>query len=318
VTSLRHLRYFVTVAEEGQMTRAAGKLHVAQPALSQAIAQLESQFDVGLLERHARGVSLTPAGEAFFVKARAALAAVADADLAAQSHSRADGGRVEWGFSGWPPMVQAPELLAAFTAGNPGAQVSYRELSWPRGTTAAWLEPVDVALCFSPTPHPAVEMHPLRGESRVVLAADVHPLAQKDELTVAEVLDETFCGAPASLEPVRAGFWRLDDHRGGVGPTVGEASNAQEMVAVIASGSAISTAPASSAPTFQSAVPGITAIPLRDAHPTVLSLVWHKVNPNPLVDAIVATARMLDGSDGFAGSHPNDVLAHGESRRRQP
>src|SRR5437588_12765470 len=97
VSSLRHLRYFVTVGEEGQLTRAANRLHVAQPALSQAIAQLESQFGVELLERHARGVSLTPAGEAFFVKARVALAAVADADLAARSHSRAGNSRAEWG-----------------------------------------------------------------------------------------------------------------------------------------------------------------------------------------------------------------------------
>src|SRR6516165_8230662 len=150
MTSLRHLRYFVTVAEEGQLTRAAAKLHIAQPALSQAMAQLEAQFGVDLLERHARGVNLTPAGEAFYVKARTALQAVADADLALQSHSRAGGDRLEWGFSGWPPMVQAPELFAAFAAANPNAQVSFRELSWPRGTTSEWIEPVDLALCFSP------------------------------------------------------------------------------------------------------------------------------------------------------------------------
>src|ERR1700731_752640 len=67
------LHYFVTVAEEGQITRAAAKLHIAQPALSQAIAHLESELGVALLERHARGVSLTSAGEAFLPKARAAV-----------------------------------------------------------------------------------------------------------------------------------------------------------------------------------------------------------------------------------------------------
>jgi DNA-binding transcriptional LysR family regulator len=294
VTSLRHLRYFVMVAEEGQMTRAASRLHIAQPALSQAIARLESQFGVELLERHARGVSLTAAGEAFFVKARAALAAVADADLAAQSHSRAGTGRVVWGFSGWPPMAQAPELYSAFTVASAEAQVSFRELSWPRGTTAAWLEPVDVGLCFSPTPHPDVELLPFRTEPRVVLAASTHPFGERSELALAEVLDETFCGADPSLEPVRAGFWRLDDHRGApAAKTFGEAANSREMVAVIASGRAISTAPASTGPTFEAAVPGIVAVPLTDARPTELSLVWHKDNPNPLVDLIVAIARRL-------------------------
>jgi DNA-binding transcriptional LysR family regulator len=305
VTSLRQLSYFVTVAEEGQLTRAASKLHVAQPALSQAMAQLESQFGVDLLARHARGVSLTPAGEAFFAKARAALAAVADADLAAQSHSRADSGRVEWGFTGLPPMERAPDLFAAFTAAKPHAQVSFRDLSWPRGTTAAWLQPVDIALLFSPTPHPDVELYPLRAEPRVVLAASTHPLAERSELTVAEVLDETFCGTHPALEPLRAGFWRLDDHRGGpCRATVGEPANAQEMLAAIASGCGITTAPASAGPAFRSALPSVVAIPLCDATPTVLALVWHKHNPNPLVDDIITTARSLAASGNHASMPP--------------
>ena len=296
MTSLRHLRYFVTVAEEGQLTRAAAKLHIAQPALSQAVAQLESQFGVDLLARHARGVTLTRAGEAFYAKARGALEAVADADLAALSHSRAGGRRLEWGFSGLPPMARAPELFATFTAANPAAEVSFRDLSWPRGTTAAWLQPVDIALLFSPTPHPEVETEILRTEPRVVLVASTHPLARRSELTVAEVLDETFCGTHPALEPVRAGFWCLDDHRGGpCRATVGEAANPQEMLAVIASGRAITTAPESAGPTFRSAVPSGVVIPLRDAIPTTLALVWHKHNPNPLVEELVAAARSLDG-----------------------
>src|SRR5205823_11580748 len=83
------LRYFVTVADEGQMTRAARKLHVAQPALSHAIAQLEAELGIELLQRHARGVSLTPAGEAFLVKARTALAAGTEAEQTAKSLARA-------------------------------------------------------------------------------------------------------------------------------------------------------------------------------------------------------------------------------------
>jgi len=67
MTRLRQIQYFVAVAEEEQITRAARKLHLAQPALSQAIAQLESQLGVALLERHAHGVTLTAAGEAFRV-----------------------------------------------------------------------------------------------------------------------------------------------------------------------------------------------------------------------------------------------------------
>jgi len=71
----QHLLYFVTVAEVGNVTQAAEELHIAQPTLSQAIALLESDLGFPLLERHARGVKLTPEGEAFLVKARAASSA---------------------------------------------------------------------------------------------------------------------------------------------------------------------------------------------------------------------------------------------------
>jgi DNA-binding transcriptional LysR family regulator len=155
MSELRHLRYFVTVAEEGQMTRAANRLHIAQPALSQAIAQLESRLGVELFARHARGMRLTPAGEAFLEAARTALTAVEDADRAARLHTpRPD--RIEWGFIDWPPMIQAPELFATFTERHRETEVCFRELSRPRHSTATWLASVDVALCFSPTPHPDV------------------------------------------------------------------------------------------------------------------------------------------------------------------
>jgi DNA-binding transcriptional LysR family regulator len=291
---LRQLRYFVMVAEEGQITRAASRLHLAQPALSQAIAQLEARLGVALFVRHARGMTLTPAGEAYLEAARTALTAVADADRAAQSSSRADRDLLEWGFLGWPPMVQAPELFDAFATANPDAQMSFRELSWPVATTAAWLSDVDVALCFSPTPHPDVQLHPVRIEPRAVVLAKTHPLAERKELAVEDVLDETFCGDHPSLEPVRAAFWKLDDHRGGPARTTTDrASNALELIACVSTGRSITTAPASSAATFLDRMPALVAIPLRDAKPTVLCLVWHAGNRSPLVDALIATARSL-------------------------
>src|SRR3989442_15598973 len=119
------LRYFVTVADEGQMTRAARKLHVAQPALSHAIAQLEAELGIELLARHARGVSLTAAGEAFLVKARVALAASTDAEMTAKSLARAAQATLGFGFVGSPPAVHSRELFAAFAEVRPEAQVSF-------------------------------------------------------------------------------------------------------------------------------------------------------------------------------------------------
>ena len=299
---LRQLRYFVTIAEEGQITRAAQKLHLAQPALSRRIEQLESQLGVALFERHPRGVSLTPAGEAYLGKVRVALTALEDAELTVRALGRAATDTVEWGFIGSPPMVQAPEVFRAVAAAHPDLKISFRELSFPRGTTASWLREVDLALCYSPTPHPDIATLALRTEPRVVLAAKEHSLGRRAELTVADVLDETFCGSDPSLEPTRAGFWRLDDHRGGPAPNVTADRTVcpHETIAVVASGRAITVAPASNAANFLMGLPGVevAAIPLRDAAPTVLTLVWRKDEPNPLVEAIVATAGSLADGDG--------------------
>src|ERR1017187_10560100 len=171
------LHYFVTVADEGQMTRAAHKLHIAQPALSQAIAQLESELGVGLLERHARGVTLTPAGEAFLPKARAALAAETDAAVTAQSLARAVRSAITIGYIGPPPMINAPELFAQFAEAHPDAEIAFRELPFPRASTASWLEDVDVAFCHPPSADPEVRVQAVRTEPRTVIAPRDHPLA---------------------------------------------------------------------------------------------------------------------------------------------
>ena len=201
-----HLRYFVTVAEEGQITRAAKKVHIAQPALSQAIAQLEADLGVELLTRHARGVTLTAAGEAFLAKARIALAADDDAAQTARWLARATRGAMDVGFVGPPPTLTAPELFATFGESYPDAEVSYRDLPFPRGTTLSWLEEVDVAFCHLPASDPDVEIQAVRLEPRVFVAHDSHPLAQRAELTVADVLDETFLSYRSDVQPAWAGF----------------------------------------------------------------------------------------------------------------
>ena len=102
------LRYFVTVADEGQVTRAAEKLHMAQPAVSQAIASLEGQLGVRLLERHGRGVTLTLAGEVFLEKARLAVDAEADVLRTADSLARGLDGTIVLGDVGMPAWMVYP------------------------------------------------------------------------------------------------------------------------------------------------------------------------------------------------------------------
>jgi DNA-binding transcriptional LysR family regulator len=289
----RHLSYFVTVAEEGQITRAARKLQLAQPALSQAIAQLELDLGFKLLDRHARGVTLTPAGEVFLVKARAVVAAWADAAATARSMARVRRGTIEFGFVGVPPGVDSPELLENFALCHPEIDLCYRELAFPTAATSSWLGDVDVVVCHRPPADPGVWCYVVRCEPRMVLAPYRHPLAQSQQLAVADVLDETFIGFHPSVESAWAGFWSLDDHRGEPPRrlTADGAANPHEVLAALAVRRAITTVPASVAALIPSVLAGVVAIPLRDADPATIALVGHEDRANLLVESLLMFAR---------------------------
>jgi DNA-binding transcriptional LysR family regulator len=292
------LLYFVTVADEGQMTRAAGKLHLAQPALSQAIAKLEAELGVQLLERHARGVTLTPAGEAFLVKARAALAAWTDAVLTAQSFAQDGHGTIEFGFVGSPPGLDSPGPLEAFAEAHPEIDLRYRELSFPTAPTSSWLADVDVAVCHRPPSDPGVWTQTLRHEPRVLLAPTRHPFAGRSEVSVEEALDQPFIGIHPAVERSWAGFWSLDDHRGcpPLHVTPDRAASPQEVLAALSMRRAITAVPASVGRAIMNVLPSVVAVDLRDAAPAQIVLAGHEDRINPLVAALVTFARLPSGS----------------------
>jgi DNA-binding transcriptional LysR family regulator len=124
---LRHLRYFVTIAEERSFTRASERLWIAQPALSTQIKRLESELGVRLFDRHSRGVTLTREGALFFERARAALAAAADA--AATGRDLADGvvGSVRVGVATEARWRRTPEVLHHFSRARPGVELTVLE-----------------------------------------------------------------------------------------------------------------------------------------------------------------------------------------------
>jgi DNA-binding transcriptional LysR family regulator len=289
------LRYFVAVAEEGQMARAAAKLNVAQSVLSESIAQLETALGVQLLARHARGVTPTPAGSAFLAKARVALAAATDARQTADALARAVRGKVEFGFLGFPPGLDSPGLLRALSGTYPDVDVRFRELPFPSLPFASWLGDVDVALCGVPPADPSVWAVALHAEPRVLLVPSDHPLAGRDQLAVVDALDETFIGLHPSIEPAWAGFWCLDDHRGGppAHVTADGAANAQELLASLHAGHGITAAPARHAASVLSFLGSVVAIPLPDADPSVATLVGHKDRGNPLTELVRVLAQDL-------------------------
>lgn len=297
-----HLEYFVVVAEERQIARAARKLGIAQATLSQAIAQLETEVGFKLLVRNAHGVTLTEYGLRFLDRARHAAAAERDALETARSLSRHEQGTIEFGFLGAPPGLDSPTPLSAFAEEHPGIDLRYRELTFPVAPTSSWLSEVDVAVCHLPPADAGVWALALRHEPRVVLAPRDHPLAESTELTTDEVLEQTFIGLHPKTEAAWAGFWSLDDHRGGppASLTPDRAANPQEVLAALAVRGAITTVPAAVARIIVSVLPSVAAIPLRGADDCTIALLGHERRSNPLIADLVAFARAWGPLDAAA------------------
>jgi DNA-binding transcriptional LysR family regulator len=301
------LRFFVAVAEEGQMTRAAAKLQIAQPVLSKAISQLESDIGFKLLERHARGVTLTPLGASFLEHARIAIAAEDDAFQTAQHLARARSGAIDFGFVGASPGLDSPGPMTRFARIHPEVDIHYRELAFPGSSTAQWLSDVDIAVCHLPPADENVWSTVLRVEPRAVLVRSGHRLANRSALTVAEVIGETFIGYNPAVDAVWAGFWSLDDHRGAPPArlTPDEASAPQEVLAALAVRDAVTTVPSSSAALLVNVMTGLESIPLTDANPTTFVLAGRRDRRSALVDAFVEfTTRSAGSRRQAAGSVP--------------
>jgi DNA-binding transcriptional LysR family regulator len=286
------LRYFVAVVEEGQVTRAARRLQLAQPALSQAIARLEAQAGVRLLDRHPRGVTATAAGEAFLEKAQATLTAVGEVQATARSWAREQSGRLLVAFMSLTPPMMAGDLVRRFAGAHPAVTIEWRELGYPTLDPRSWLGEADAALIwFSPTA-PGLASQTVRTSPLVAVMAESHPLAASAELRVEQVLGDTFPGIADWVDPGWLGHWGLDEYRGAPAlRTEDGAVTPAEVASIVASGRAITTVPELVAIPYGHL--GIRAIPLIDARPAVLSLVWPEGRPKPLVADLVQTAREL-------------------------
>jgi DNA-binding transcriptional LysR family regulator len=215
---LRHLRYFVAVAEELNFTRAAERLHIAQQALSTAIRQLEERVGAQLLERTTRKVELTPAGIALLESARPLLAGAEQAVAAAQ---QAAGRRpaLTVGFTAALTHDLMGEALKRFGERRPDVSLLIRfgDLLDPTGGLRAG--EADAALVYGPFDTSGLELSYLWSDPIVACMAADHPLAEKDELTIEELVEQPTFDFPTPDRRWRD-FWRLAEYRGGRPPRI--------------------------------------------------------------------------------------------------
>ncbi len=191
---LRHLRYFLAVAEEGNFTRAAARLGIGQPPLSQQIRDLETEIGAMLFHRVPHGAELTAAGAAFLPEAKASLAAAEKARLAAQSANRGETGRLSLGFtasSAFNPIVST--TIRRFQARWPDVQLSLTEMNTLGLMQKLERGELDATFMRPGLDDPdGIRLKRLPDEPMVVALPASHPLAKQKVLPLALLAKEPF------------------------------------------------------------------------------------------------------------------------------
>jgi DNA-binding transcriptional LysR family regulator len=178
---LRHLRYFVAVAEEGHFTRAAERLHMQQPPLSQQIRALEQELGFELFRRHPKGASLTAGGEVFLQEARAILANVSAAAARAARASEGTEGQLSIGFTSSAaahPLI--PRVMRAYREAWPAVNVEFREGNAAELTEAVAREKLDIAFLRRPVGQPpGLQFHTMLEEELLLVLPVGHAALAK-------------------------------------------------------------------------------------------------------------------------------------------
>lgn len=292
----RLLRYFAAVAAEGNLTRAAARLFVSQPALTKQIRQLENLLGVELFARSRAGMALTPAGEALAGRVPALLG---EWDLALRETRQAAGraARVlRVGFLASAANEATPRIIAEFARRRPGWRVDMRQASWGDPTGGLADGEVDIALLRLPFPgQDRLRVRELFSEPRWVALASAHPLASRESIDFADLLDEPFVAAPAETGGWRD-YWLGVDERTGRAPRIGAVTDQpDEWLSAIANGYGIALAPESSARFY--ARPGITYRPVTGVAPSRVGVAWKaEPEPDPVVRAFVECCIEIAGA----------------------
>jgi LysR family transcriptional regulator, hca operon transcriptional activator len=198
---LRHLRYFIAVAEEGSLTNAAARrLHTAQPSLSRQIRDLELEVGVPLLERSARGITLTAAGRTFLDHARLALLQVDAAGEAARRAAHPEKRAFTIGFLAGQELVWLPEALSILRGEHPDIEITLASQSSPELASALMRGKVDVAFLRREKDAPGVAFKPLIREPLVAVLPAGHRLAAQKTVRAQDLAEETFI-TPTRVAP---------------------------------------------------------------------------------------------------------------------
>ena len=311
---LRHLRYFVAVAEELHFGHAALRLHTSQPSLSQQIQDLERELRVALLTRTRRRVTLTPAGDRFLREARAILAAADRAAGIAREAERGESGTLVLGISAETDWRVLGPALRVFTEHVPSARVSFQNLT-PEEQLAALPEGrIDVGFVGLPIDAPGLATESIARVRLVAALPENHPVARKTAIRLKELSGEPYVLWPRHFSPGLYDQLFAVFARAGFGPPIameGGLPSTRTVLGMVAAGLAIALVE----PVMEhTGTPGVVCRPL--AHPGVSiekGVIYRSEEQSPVVASFLNEVRVMKANGDRPRSRRRD-----ESWRRAP
>jgi LysR family hca operon transcriptional activator len=286
---LRHLRYFIAVAEEGSLSNAAKRrLHTAQPSLSRQIRDLELEVGVKLLERRPRGITLTPAGRVFLDHARTVLLQVETAGEAARRVEQPDKPVFVVGFLIGQEATCLPETLRLLREEAPGVETTFLSLTSPELAVALMRGKVDVAFMRREMQTTGLACKFLIKEPLLLVLPAGHRLAANQVIRPQELAGEIFIG-PAPVAPALRAV--IDDYAKKVGITLKAAYEGENLAAVMSL--VASTGGVALCPFYvkNSLTTRLVARPLRGEAPTIdLVMGYNKSNTSALLKRFLSRA----------------------------
>jgi DNA-binding transcriptional LysR family regulator len=289
---LRHLRYFVAVAEELHFGRAALRLHLAQPPLSQQIRKLEDILGHALFARTSRAVRLTAAGQVFLDRARRTLRTVQEDIDEARSIGRGEIGSLRVGFIGSGMLTPIPAMLGRYRRKHPRADLQLREGMSSQLMQAIIAGVIDIAFLRDGGALPGLESETLFTEPFVAVLPANHPLAHRKTISAAALRNEPFVFFPQVAGPVAySKTLSLCEAYGFRPRIVQEAPQWLTVLRLVGAGLGVSIAPAC---VQKIAAPDAVCIRLRAAHvQSDIEIAWRANEDRAIVTAFRELARSL-------------------------
>jgi DNA-binding transcriptional LysR family regulator len=313
---LRHLRYFVAVAEELHFGRAAARLRIAQPPLSQQIRQLEQELGVVLLERTKRRVELTPAGAAFVEHARRILADTERAKRVARRAGRGEIGRLAIGFASSADLDILPRVLRIWHERFPDVEVDAQPLLTAAQVDALLRGRIHVGFARLPVDEPRLTVEPITREAVVAALPERHPLARRRRLPLAELAGEPMILFPRHTAPGYYDVFIDACRQAGFTPQMLHPGTMQAILGLVSAGLGVSLMPESIRNLRRA---GVVYRPLAPPVPHVeMAMVYRRDEPSAVLPAFLATVREVLGRSALTPS-PSSTAPSGSatsSRRR--